>query len=79
MRNSDYWYLSPFRQEKTPSFKINRHQNVWFDHGAGEGGTIIDLGVKLYNCTYQELLEKTDKWQLSNQSPSVVSAFIGET
>ena len=58
MRNNDYWYLSPFRQEKTPSFKINRHQNVWFDHGTGEGGTIIYLGVKLYNCTYQELLEK---------------------
>jgi len=58
MRNNDYWYLSPFRQEKTPSFKINRHQNVWFDHGTGEGGTIIDLGVKLYNCTYQEPLEK---------------------
>ena len=58
VRNSDYWYLSPFRQEKTPSFKINRHQNVWFDHGTGEGGTIIDLGVKLYNCTYPELLEK---------------------
>ncbi len=45
-------------KEKTPSFKINRNQNVWFDHGTGEGGTIIDLGVKLYNCTYPELLEK---------------------
>jgi len=58
IRNSDYWYYSPFREEKTPSFKVNRQRNVWFDHGTGEGGTIIDLGVKLYNCTYHELIEK---------------------
>ena len=58
IRNSDYWYYSPFRQEKTPSFKVNRQRNVWFDHGTGEGGTIIDLGVKLFNCTYHELIEK---------------------
>ncbi len=58
IRNNDYWYYSPFREEKTPSFKVNRQRNVWFDHGTGEGGTIIDLGVKLYNCTYHELIEK---------------------
>lgn len=58
IRNNDYWYYSPFRQEKTPSFKVNRQQNVWFDHGIGEGGTIVDLGIKLFNCTYQELIEK---------------------
>ena len=61
IRNNDYWYLSPFRQEKTPSFKINRNQNVWFDHGSGEGGTIIDFGAKLFQCTYHELLEKLTK------------------
>ncbi len=58
VRNNDYWYLSPFRQEKTPSFKVNRNQNVWFDHGTGEGGTIIDLGAKLYNCSHREFVER---------------------
>lgn len=24
IRNNDYWYLSPLRDEKTPSFKVNR-------------------------------------------------------
>ena len=24
VRNQDYWYLSPLREEKTPSFKVNR-------------------------------------------------------
>ncbi|MEO9144018.1 MAG: DNA primase, partial [Ginsengibacter sp.] len=33
VNGNDYWYLSPLRDEKTPSFKINRKLNVWYDHG----------------------------------------------
>jgi CHC2 zinc finger len=51
---NDHWYRSPFREERTPSFKVNSRLNVWFDHGTGEGGTIIDLAAKLHQCTYQE-------------------------
>ncbi len=56
VNGNDYWYLSPFRKEKTPSFKINKILNIWYDHGIGEGGTIIDLGIKLYNCSISDLL-----------------------
>jgi len=75
VRNGDYWYVSPFRQEKTPSFKVNRKQNVWFDHGTGEGGTIIDFGVKLFNCTYQELLEKLAQGDAPHHAASVHQAL----
>lgn len=44
IRGNDVWYTSPFRpDERTPSFKIDRLKNVWFDHGLGQGGTIIDF------------------------------------
>lgn len=43
--NNDYWYSSPLREEKEPSFKVNRKLNVWFDHGLGKGGSIIDFGI----------------------------------
>lgn len=39
------WYLSPLRQEKTASFKVNPDLNLWFDFGSGEGGTIVDLAM----------------------------------
>lgn len=58
IRGSDHWYLSPLRDEKTPSFKINRAKNVWYDHGTGEGGTLVDFGKKYYQCTIKELLER---------------------
>ena len=38
VRNQDFWYLSPLRQEKTASFKVNRQKNVWYDHAFGKGG-----------------------------------------
>lgn len=56
VRNPDYWYLSPLRTEKTPSFKVNRKLNVWYDHATGEGGNMIDFGIRYFKCTVAELL-----------------------
>lgn len=56
IRGNDYWYYSPFREERTPSFKVNAHLNVWYDHGTGEGGTILDLGARLHQCSVPEFL-----------------------
>lgn len=39
----EQWYASPLRQEATPSFKVSRDGKKWYDHGIGQGGTIIDL------------------------------------
>lgn len=58
IKNSDYWYLSPLRNEKTPSFKINKKLNRWYDHGIGKGGNIIDFGIQYHNCSVSELLQK---------------------
>lgn len=58
VRGDDHWYHSPFRDERTPSFKVNTKRNVWYDHGTGEGGTILDLGAKLNQCTLSEFLKK---------------------
>lgn len=56
IRNNDFWYISPFRNERIPSFKINRKLNRWFDYGRGEGGNIIDFALLLHNCTLHEFL-----------------------
>ena len=48
-QNGKVWYCSPLRNEKTPSFSVLESKNVWYDHGAGSGGSLIDLVCKLYN------------------------------
>ena len=60
IRNNDYWYLSPLRDEKTASFKVNRSKNVWYDHGIGKGGTLVDFGKLYYHCTVKDLLSKLE-------------------
>ena len=68
IRNNDYWYLSPLREEKTPSFKVNRKLNRWYDHGLGRGGNLIDFGIDYHHCTFGELLDKLSG-NLSFQKP----------
>lgn len=68
VRGDNHWYHSPFRDERTPSFKVNANGNVWYDHGTGEGGTILELGAKLNQCT---LLEFIDKLSTGNEHLSL--------
>lgn len=58
VRGQEYWYCSPFREEKTPSFKVDRSKNLWYDHGIGKGGNLVDFGVLFYGCSIRELLQK---------------------
>ena len=58
IRGTDYWYLSPLREEKTPSFKVNRQKGLWYDHGNGQGGDIIDFGTLHFKCSVSELLNR---------------------
>jgi DNA primase len=77
-RGNDHWYHSPFREERTPSFKVNSRLNVWFDHGTGEGGTIIDLAAKLHQSTYQEATEKLTNGNFQKAPPSIVNRKVAQ-
>lgn len=41
------WYCSPLRDEHTPSFRVNRALNSWFDYGLGKGGNVLDLAMQM--------------------------------
>lgn len=58
IKRDDYWYHSPLRDEQTASFKINRKKNVWYDHGTGQGGNLVDFGLLYHNCSVAELLNR---------------------
>lgn len=76
IRNCDYWYLSPLRDEKTPSFKVNCKLNRWYDHGIGKGGNLIDFAILYNNCTVREFLQ-TLGHNLSFHQP-ISTGFIKE-
>jgi len=48
INGSDLFYLSPYRDENTASFKVCNIKNLWIDYGdANSGGTLIDLVLKM--------------------------------
>ena len=49
IQGNNYWYNSPLRKEETPSFKVDCLLNVWYDHGSGKGGNILDLVMVIHN------------------------------
>src|SRR5699024_4133674 len=53
----DIWYYSPFRNEKTASFKVNRLKNIFYDFGEGIGGNVIDFIMLYFKCEFTEALQ----------------------
>lgn len=59
------FYLSPFRAESNPSFKVDTKQNVWYDFGLGKGGQLIDLVMLLDNATLYQTICKLERIDIS--------------
>ena len=49
-QGKDMWY-SPFRDESVASLHIDPHANVWYDQGAGIGGTNVNLVMLVKHCS----------------------------
>ncbi|MGD9928879.1 MAG: toprim domain-containing protein [Mangrovibacterium sp.] len=43
VKRNDVWFKAPNRNETTPSLKVNRIENIWYDYGSGKGGRPVDL------------------------------------
>ena len=69
IRNQDYWYLSPLRNENTASFKVNQKLNLWYDHGTGKGGNVVDFGIEYFRCTVSEFLQLLNGNSISSNIP----------
>ena len=59
---TDIWYLSPFRIEKTASFKVNRKLNRWYDHGEQQGGNVIDFVILKFGFSVSEALNYLEQF-----------------
>jgi DNA primase len=50
--------LSPFQQEKTPSFFVNDQKQAWFDFSSGKNGNIFDFIVQTEGVSFPEAVER---------------------
>jgi hypothetical protein len=54
-------YISPFREDRNPSMKVDFDKNLWIDYGAGDGGTLIDLVMRLERCDTGQAMRLIEK------------------
>ncbi len=54
----NYGCLSPFRQERTPSFIVSPSKKIWHDFGSGEGGDVFEFVARMENISRFEALKK---------------------
>lgn len=67
------FYLSMLRDSDTkPSFCVNNRLNVWYDHGLGKGGNVIDFGLAFWNpSSFSSVLQKISDLSNVTSQPSV--------
>lgn len=49
-------YHSPFREDSNASMKVDFNKNLWIDYGTNEGGTLIDLAMRIHHCSAGEAM-----------------------
>ena len=54
-------YNSPFREDKNASLKVDYQKNLWIDYGANEGGTLIDLVMRMEQCSLNEAITRLER------------------
>jgi len=54
---SNYKGLSPFTEERTPSFMVSPAKQIWKDFSSGKGGTVITFLMEHEQFTYPEAIK----------------------
>ena len=57
-RNGEWWGLSPFKDEKTPSFSVRREAGVFYDYSSGRSGGLYQFVRDYFHCSATEAIDK---------------------
>ena len=57
-RGRDWWGLSPFKSEKSPSFKVNPETGLWYCFSTQQGGDAFKLVMNREGLDFPESVER---------------------
>jgi DNA primase len=55
-KGGEWWGLSPFKKEKTPSFSVNTEKQKFYDFSSGLGGSVINFVKAYHKCNLDKAL-----------------------
>lgn len=56
-KNGEWWGLSCFKEERTPSFSVRSDPPVFFDYSSGIGGNVYTFVRRYYKCSSREAVD----------------------
>ena len=73
-------YHAPYREDSNASLKVDFRQNLWHDYGTSQGGSIIDLVMKMRGCSADEAIAHLAEGKATTLAPSSFhrEAHIGQ-
>ena len=63
-------YHAPYREDPNVSLKVDFQQNLWHDYGTSQGGSIIDLVMRMRGCNAYEAMIHLVKGKVTIPAPS---------
>lgn len=58
----EWWGLSCFKSENTPSFSVKKDPPFWYDYSSGQGGNLFTFIKAYFNCTSAEAVQKIKEY-----------------
>ncbi|HJD76921.1 MAG TPA: toprim domain-containing protein [Bacteroides reticulotermitis] len=55
-------YHSPLREDSNASLKVDYNKNLWHDFGNNDGGTMIDLAMRIHHCSLKEAMMELNRY-----------------
>ena len=63
-------YHAPYREDPDASMKVDCRQNLWHDYGTSQGGSIIDLVMRMQGCNAYEAMAHLAKGKVTTLASS---------
>lgn len=79
-RGDEWWGLSCFKNERTPSFSVRQDPPVFYDYSSGIGGNVFTFTRYYYKCSkneaYQKLLDYVGAEADAIKTPKLLATII---
>ena len=78
-RGEEWWGLSCFKDEKTPSFSVRKSPPVFYDYSSGIGGNLFTFIKRYFKCSNRETVERIKQYAGYDGAISLSSGKMAAT
>ena len=77
-KGQNFWALSPFTNEKTPSLAVNPAKGIYKCFSSGKGGNAVGFLMEIEGYTYVEALKHlAKKYGIEIEEKEIFCSFFG--